>query len=272
MSGASTKTSSTQSNTIDPSQMARFTQNYDTALGVANRPFQPYTGEMVAGSNPALDQGYSMIGNIANNNTGASTLNSGIDAVKSLSGDLSPFMNPYQQGVINTTMSDLERQRQMAQMGDAQAATAAGAFGGSRSGVMGALTNEAYDRNAASTLAGLNAQNYSNAQNVALQSGSALGALSDQQLQQALSRAGAMTGAGTQQQGIQQALDDARYQEFLRQWMYPDQQQQLRNQALGLIPLQQTVTGTGTQKSNVSFNDIMNGIGRLASSSSGGAG
>src|SRR5690349_23976998 len=66
MSGASTKTSSTQSNTVDPTQMARFTQNYDTALGVANRPFQPYAGEMVAGSNPALDQGYAMLGNIAN--------------------------------------------------------------------------------------------------------------------------------------------------------------------------------------------------------------
>lgn len=53
---------------------------------------------------------------------------------------------------------------------------------------------------------------------------------------------------------------------------YPDQQQQLRNQALGLIPLQQTTTGTGTQKSNVSFNDIVNGIAKVGSMLTGGGG
>jgi hypothetical protein len=79
------------------------------------------------------------------------------------------YMNPYQQEVIDASMADLNRQRQMAQMKDLNAATAAKAFGGSRQGVAQALTNEAYDRTTASTLANLRSQGFSNAQALALQ-------------------------------------------------------------------------------------------------------
>ena len=37
-------------------------------------------------------------------------------------------------------------------------------------------------------------------------------------------------------------MDDAAYEEFLRQLAYPQQQQNIRNAALGMIPLQQTST------------------------------
>lgn len=78
------------------------------------------------------------------------------------------YMNPYQQEVIDASMSDLNRQRQMQQMADLNTATRAKAFGGSRQGVASALTNEAYDRTAASTLANLRSQGFGNAQAVAL--------------------------------------------------------------------------------------------------------
>jgi hypothetical protein len=79
------------------------------------------------------------------------------------------YMNPYQQDVIDASMADLNRQRQMQQMRDLNSATAAKAFGGSRQGVAQALTNEAYDRTAANTLANLRSQGFSQAQNLALQ-------------------------------------------------------------------------------------------------------
>lgn len=69
--------------------------------------------------------------------------------------DMSQYMNPYTQNVIDTVQADLERQRQMQQnVGGAQA-SAAGAFGGSRHGVAEALTNEAFARQGAQTAAGL---------------------------------------------------------------------------------------------------------------------
>ncbi len=88
---------------------------------------------------------------------------------QSLAGtDLSPYMNPFQKGVIDTTLSDLERSRQIARTSDAQKATAANAFGGSRSGVMAGETNRAYDDNTARTLAALNSENFGQAQNAAV--------------------------------------------------------------------------------------------------------
>ena len=64
------------------------------------------------------------------------------------------YYNPFQQQVIDTTMQDIERQRQMASMGLGQQATAARAFGGSRQGVAeGVLAGEAA-RAAAQTSAG----------------------------------------------------------------------------------------------------------------------
>ena len=276
--------------------------NVQRATSIADMPFQPYTGQIVAPSNPSLDSSWGMFSNIGANNTGGSTLNAGIDVTKGVAGyqpfnvnagtlpgtDLARYMNPFQKGVIDTTMADLERQRQIARVSDNQSATGAQAFGGSRQGVADAQTNDAYDRNAAATLAGLNFQNFSNAQGMAtgdlnrmfsadtanqnagiagaglrLNAGSQLGAMSDQELQQALSRAGAVNQAGTQQRSIQQQMQDAAYQEFLRQLAYPTQGQDLINRAMGLLPGGISQQGTSSGKSSgwnfdsgISFNPL----------------
>ena len=52
---------------------------------------------------------------------------------------------------------------------------------------------------------------------------------------------------GAQQQALQQQQDSAAYEEFMRQLNYPYQQQQLRNQAVGMIPIQQTQSTTNSQ-------------------------
>ncbi len=197
-------------------------------------------------------------------------------------------------------MADLERQRQIQRVSDNQSATGAEAFGGARQGVADSLTNDAYFRNAGSTLANLNLGNFNNAQGMAtsdlnrmlsaatsnqnagiagaglrlnadtanqnagiagaglrLNAGAQLSAMSDQELQQALSRAGAVNQAGTQQRSIQQQLVDAAYQEFLRQLQYPIQGQDLINRAMGLLPGGISEQGTSSGKSsgwNFSFN------------------
>ncbi len=331
MSG-STKT--TQSNTVDPALMALYRQNYDTAQGVANRPYQPYTGELVAPFSSAQSEAQGLLGNIATGSIGDGALNNAVGAAQGILGytpqsisapqvstqqiaapqisagmlsntDLAPYLNPYQNDVVNQTLAQLDRARGMAQVKTNQQAAAENAFGGSRSGVANALTNQYYDQETAGTLANLNAQNFSQAQNAAqsdiarqleaaqanqgagltaaqgnaanalsasnanannalaaeqantnaglaaqnlgLNASSLLSGLSAQQLQQALAKANALGSAGNQQQQEQQAIDQAAYQQFLNQWNYPLQQQQIRNQALGLIPLQQTQTTTQSQ-------------------------
>lgn len=66
--------------------------------------------------------------------------------------DLSGYMNPYTQAVVDQTTADMNRARQMQIMQDQGRATAAGAFGGARHGVMDAETNRGfYDRLGATT-------------------------------------------------------------------------------------------------------------------------
>lgn len=81
--------------------------------------------------------------------------------------NLSPYMNPYTQNVINTALSDLDRQRQMTQQQNRAAAAAAGAFGGSRQGLVEAETNRGFADVAARTAAGLQQQGFLNAQQMA---------------------------------------------------------------------------------------------------------
>lgn len=265
--------------------------NANRATGIAETPFEGYSGQLVAPSNAGLDTSFNLFNNISANGTGAPTLGAGIDATKSAAGfqptnvtagslpgtDLSGYMNPFQKNVTDTTMADIERQRQIQRVNDNQSATGANAFGGARQGVADSLTNEASQRTAATTLAGLNFQNFNNAQGAAtgdlnraltagtanqsagiagaglrLNAGAQLGAMSDQELQQALARANAVNTSGTQQRTIEQQKLDAAYQEFMRRLNYPIQGQTLINQSLGLLGpggVSNAGTSSGSQQS-----------------------
>ena len=78
--------------------------------------------------------------------------------------DYSAFMSPYQKEIINTTMSDFDRQSQISKQGISQNAYTAGAFGGARQGVQEAEYQSNSDRNRAAVLAGLYGQGYQQAQ------------------------------------------------------------------------------------------------------------
>jgi len=81
--------------------------------------------------------------------------------------DIAAFQNPYESEVVQQSLQDIERSRQMAALQDANKATQAKAFGGSRAGVQGALTNEAALREAARTASGLRSAGYGQAAQLA---------------------------------------------------------------------------------------------------------
>ena len=82
--------------------------------------------------------------------------------------DLAPYINPYTNDVIDSTLAQLGVARAQQQVSDNAAATAANAFGGTRQAVQNALTTNDYLRNVASTTAGLDQSAYANAQQAAL--------------------------------------------------------------------------------------------------------
>lgn len=293
----------TQSNTIDPKLMSMYQQNFADATKVGNTPFTPYTAERVASFSPTQVQGQGLLTDISKNNVGAGTLNQAKAGTSGVLGftpqtvtagqlsntDLSPYMNPYTNDVINASLADLQRARAQQQIADNQSATAAGAFGGTRQSVRDSLTTDDYLRNVGSLTASLRNTGYQNAQNAALSdisnrlaasttnasndlSGAGLrlsaaqqlSGMSDTELQQALQRAGVVQAVGEQQTDLQQQRDNAAYEEFLRKIGYPQQQQDIKNKALGIIPVQQTTTSR-TDTSKDQTGNIMQGIGTAAS-------
>src|ERR1043166_3697729 len=111
MSGSSSSTT----NTLDPTIKQLLTSNYTHAQGVANTPFTPFTGQSVAPLTAMQNQAGQMFGNIATGQTGTAAANAGVAATNGVLGyrptnvagqtvnsgllrntDLSPYMNPYQ--------------------------------------------------------------------------------------------------------------------------------------------------------------------------------
>ena len=109
-----------------------------------------------------------------------------------------PFMSPYQQEVIDTTLAEFDRNQTIQDIGMRDQAIAAGAYGGGREGVMAAESA----RNAAASRANLQAQLLNQGFQQAQQAAAA-----DLQAQQGLG--GYQSQLGQQQQAFAQAQLDA---------------------------------------------------------------
>jgi hypothetical protein len=83
--------------------------------------------------------------------------------------NISNYLNPFQNTVIQNTLGDIESARQAANRQIGQQATQARAFGGSRQGVAEALTNAAYGKQAAATAAQMRTQGFDTAAALAQQ-------------------------------------------------------------------------------------------------------
>ncbi|QDP54038.1 MAG: hypothetical protein Unbinned1502contig1001_25 [Prokaryotic dsDNA virus sp.] len=81
--------------------------------------------------------------------------------------DLSRYTNPFENQVVQQSLSDLERARQIQQNVQGAQAQAAGAFGGSRQAIAEAETNRAFAEQAARTASGLRQAGFTQAQQAA---------------------------------------------------------------------------------------------------------
>ena len=179
----------------DPLQAAAYAQAVDPTRGLGS--FQPFLTK--AGT--AADAATALTG------TGAGTG----------AGSIASYMSPFQQQVIDTTLQEFDKQRQIQQNQQAAAALGTpGAFGGGREGVMRAEFQAASDLNRAKILADLQQRGFQQAQQARQQD------LSNQmgiaQLQSGLGGAAQdfsraqISGLGTlgaQQQAQNQAILDA---------------------------------------------------------------
>ena len=145
------------------------------------------------------------------------------------------FMSPYQQDVINTTLSEYDRQRQIQQQGVASQAIQAGAFGGGREGVQQAEFDAQSLQNRAALQAQLLQQGYGQAQQAAgtaFSQQQSLAALQPQLTATGIQQLGA---AGTSNLAYQQAVLDAQRQ--AAQFSYQEPYQRLSVLGSGITGL-----------------------------------
>jgi hypothetical protein len=187
---------------------------------LSNAPYQAYTGPLTAGASNLQAQQFGGLSNLANNSTFNAT-------------QAQNYMNPYISAALNPQLEELRRQSQITQLGNANKATQAGAFGGSRQALMDTETQR-----------GLLAE-----QNKAIGSGyanafdKATGQFNaDQnrqlQIQQALGTAGA-TQRDIEQQGL--TADKTQFEE---QRDFPYKMVQYQKDLLQGLPITNTATTT----------------------------
>ena len=152
-------------------------------------------------------------------------------------------MSPYQQDIIDTTLTEYDRQAQMQMPAMAANAIGAGAFGGGREGVQRAEYQSSSDRNRAALQAQLLGQGFTQAQGLAQnafnqQQTLGVGQSNLAQLAPQLlgNQIGALSTLGAQQQAQSQAQLGANQQLAYQQAYQPLQAaQQYGSGVMGLI-------------------------------------
>jgi len=119
------------------------------------------------------------------------------------------FMSPYQQQVMDTTLTEFDRQRQMALAQQQAQAVAGGAFGGAREGVQRAEYGAQTLQDRAALQAQLLQQGFGQAQQQANTAFTQQAGLASLQPQLVSGQIGALSALGQQQQQQQQAVLDA---------------------------------------------------------------
>jgi len=258
-------------------------QNYALAQNVANRPLTQFQGQQVADIGPQTQQAWDLAA--SSGGAGADQYNAAQAAYLTAAGtpatqvtpqslaktNLDPYMNPFTQSVINSTLPLMQQQNALSQNQQANAANSANAFGGSRQGVQQGVAQAQGAMNIGQMASQLNQANFAQAQaaatgdisrdlaaqtsnqgadqaniNSLLAAGTGLAGLGTQaqtnQRQQFLE----LSTAGAQQQQQAQAGINAQINQFNQANAYPGQQLSVLQSALGMTPYGSTTMGSST--------------------------
>ena len=197
------KTTTVQEASLPAFQEAQFKELFSAAKGVAQQPFIPYTGPMVAGFSPDQLRQFQATRGLFESGMGYDPTKAlqgmaqeqfrptiqpvtgfqapTIEATQApgaaqigpvstpqfqglLSQDIGAYQSPYQQQVIDLAMQDIQRQADIARGGAQERAIRAGAFGGSRSALLESESQRPYAEQMARTAAGLRQAGFEQAQ------------------------------------------------------------------------------------------------------------
>jgi len=277
---------------------------YNTVSSAAGEAFkQPYDVplQQIAGFTPDTEQSFQMTRDVAGSGiqgmpyaqalTGGAAGQSAMLGSQLLGGtdpyNVGQYMSPHMQNVVGRQQQEARRQFDIAQAGRDAQAVQAGAFGGSRRGVVDALAQESLARQQGDIAAQGYQSAYENAQQARLneieaqrarqqmglaalgqgaQQAQQLAALGEAQRAADIQGAQLMSGIGATQEARTQAELDAAYQQQLAQQQAPWQQLQnytgTMGSLYGSIPMNQQ-SSTSSLQPGVARQALGLGIGAL---------
>ena len=273
-----------------------YTEASRRGLEAADIPFQPYTGEMVAGFTPdqmqamqatrglfgqamALDP-RSNLAALARQGTPT------VQAASLLDTDIARYQDPFTEQVLEPALADIQRRQDMQQQRAQDRAIRAGAFGGSRSALIESEATRPFAEEAAQTIAGLRSAGFGqalgmaerdaarrqqaaiNQANLELRARQQQAGLLGGELGEQYRTLSLLSGIGGQQQALEQARLQAQRAEFDRELGFPAYQLSLLNTAAGGIS--PAVIGQRTQKETGLGDILAAGAGLTAAAFSGG--
>jgi hypothetical protein len=286
-SSGSTDTSSQQQN-ISQTQLPPWVnqaaqQNYALAQNIANRPLTQFSGQQVADIGPQTQQAWNLAATSggagadqynaaqAGYLTAAGTPATQVNAQQLSNTNLQPYMSPFTQSVINSTLPLMQQQNALSQNQAANQANSANAFGGSRQGIQQGVAQAQGAMNIGQMASQLNQANFTQAQqaatgdisrNLAAQQGNqqanqaninsliaasgGLGGLGTQAQQNQRQQFLEESTAGAQQQQQAQNQINAQVGQFNQAQAYPGQQLGVLQSALGMTPYGSTTMGSST--------------------------
>ena len=169
---SSTPSSSTSSTSIDPDIKAAYLQQLadarTAAAGLGTRQFEGFTPGYATAEQQLTATGIGGAGQQTTNQAAQLALKEAgytPDQIQAMTGAqyMGAYQNPYEQQVVQGTLADIERQRQISQQAQQTRAVGAKAFGGSRQAVAESLANEDYTRRSAEIAAQLRSAGFTTA-------------------------------------------------------------------------------------------------------------
>ena len=274
-----------------------YTEASRRGLEAADIPFQPYTGEMVAGLTPdqlqameatrglfgqamALDPRSALAG-LARRETPTVAPASLLDI------DIARYQDPYTEQVLEPALADIQRRQDIEQQRAQSRAIRAGAFGGSRSAILESEATRPFAEEAAQTIAGLRSAGFGqalgmaerdaarrqqaaiNQANLELRARQQQAGLLGGELGEQYRTLGLLSGIGGQQQALEQARLQAQRAEFERELDFPLRQLGLLSTAAGGIS--PAVISQRTQKETGLGDILATGAAMFGAAAGGGA-
>ena len=257
-------------------------QKYSTtalqqAEDVANLGYQGYGGERVAGFSPTELAGRERAAELAQLGLGMPQVEQAADIAAQAAqfsyrdpALVQEYMNPFLQGALDPTLRAIREQQTQTLQGLGSQAQAAGAFGGSRQGVVEAQTLGRFGQQMGDVIGTGYAQAFDRATNLMgdeqarqLAGASALSQAANQLRSVGYADADVLRTLGAEERGLTQSGMEADYNEYLRSQAFPYQSLQARLSPLGYGA--QVAGAAPTVQQPSQFQSLLGNLGSIGS-------